>query len=284
MPKLQRVLNGFKWMEMATKDGRLRLPLTHKILGNVIDTKWRLFREAKAAAQAAGEQFEYPSIYSMDHPATAAAVYSSASCHFCRPGEISVRNTSKGVVTTPLLLEHHQFLYDGVDADGKKILMGQVINFPSTKTDPYGERSDRVAGLIPGSSVCATTNTVKYLHFRRDPRGGNEQLAKTNLMFPIDDGKGGLRPLSYEDLVDAMQRDLKAAGYDASHYKGHSFRIGAATSMALNGVPDHVIKDMGGWSRNSTAFNAYFGRAPQELRVRMSTFLSRAYVPCLELA
>ena len=47
MPKLQRVLNGFKWMEMATKDGRLRLPLTHKILGNVIDTKWRLFREVR---------------------------------------------------------------------------------------------------------------------------------------------------------------------------------------------------------------------------------------------
>ena len=91
--------------------------------------------------------------------------------------------------------------------------------------------------------------------------------------------KGGLRPLSYEDLTTALQNDLRAAGYDTTHYKGHSFRIGAATTMAFNGVPEHVIKDMGGWSRDSKAFYLYVGKAPQEVRIHMSAFLARAYVP-----
>jgi hypothetical protein len=100
-----------------------------------------------------------------------------------------------------------------------------------------------------------------------------------SFLFPVDDGKGGLRPLSYEDLTTALQSDLLAAGYDATHHKGHSFRIGAATTMAFNGVPDHVIKDMGSWSRDSKAFYLYVGKAPQDVRIHMSAFLARAYVP-----
>ena len=104
-------------------------------------------------------------------------------------------------------------------------------------------------------------------------------LTPDSFLFPIDNGKGGLRPLSYEDLTTALQNDLLAAGYDATHYKGHSFRIGAATTMSFNGVPEHVIKDMGGWSRDSKAFYLNVGKAPQEVRIHMSAFLARAYVP-----
>ena len=193
----------------------------------------------------------------MEHPAFAATVYSTANCHFCRPGEVTVRNTSKGIKTTPLYLAHLRFNYDGVDENDKRVLVGQTLTFPSTKSDQFGERSDRVAGVIKDWPVCATTNMVKYLHFRRM---SGETLSDASLLFPVDDGNGGSRPLAYDDLVAAMQADLKVAGYDATHYKGHSFRIGAATSMALNGAPDHIIKDMGGWSRNSSAFNAYFAR------------------------
>ncbi len=49
MPRLQRHLNGFEWMEKATKDGRLRLPLTHKILENIVKTKWSLYKMQKKA-------------------------------------------------------------------------------------------------------------------------------------------------------------------------------------------------------------------------------------------
>ena len=111
MPRLQRHLNGFKWMEKATKDGRLRLPLPHKILANIIETKWTLYQ---LKVRTEGARFVEPSIYSMDHPAMAQAVYSTVFGHFMRPGEISVRNTSKGIRTEPLRLKHHQWLYDGL--------------------------------------------------------------------------------------------------------------------------------------------------------------------------
>jgi hypothetical protein len=85
--------------------------------------------------------------------------------------------------------------------------------------------------------------------------------------------------LSYEDLTTTLQSDLLAAGYDATHYKGHSFRIEAATTMAFNGVPDHVIKDKGGWSSDTKAFCLYVGKAPQEVLIHMSSFLARTFVP-----
>jgi hypothetical protein len=291
MPRLQRHLNGFEWMEKATKDGRLRLPLTHKILANIIETKWTLYQLKR---NTEGARFVEPSIYSMDHPATAQAVYSTAFGHFMRPGEISVRNTSKGVRTEPLRLKHHQWLYDGVypaghEVEGQRIVVGQSINLPRAKTDQFGERSDRAAGIVPNSSMCSVSNSMRYFNLRTYGgtyksrqltfKGAGEVLTPDSFLFPIDDGKGGLRPLSYEDLTTALQNDLLAAGYDATHYKGHSFRIGAATTMAFNGVPDHVIKDMGGWSRDSKAFYLYVGKAPQEVRIHMSAFLARAYVP-----
>ncbi len=51
--------------------------------------------------------------------------------------------------------------------------------------------------------------------------------------------------------------------------------------MAINGVPDHVIKDMRGWSRESQAFYLFWGKAPQEVRIHISAFLALAYVPYL---
>jgi hypothetical protein len=68
MPRLQHHLNGFEWMEKAKKDGRLRLPLTHKILVNVVETKWNLYMLRR---RTEGAQLVEPSIYSMDHPAMA---------------------------------------------------------------------------------------------------------------------------------------------------------------------------------------------------------------------
>jgi hypothetical protein len=54
-------------MEKATKDGRLQLPLTHKILDQIVKTKWTFYRMQK---KAQGALFVEPSIYSKDHPAT----------------------------------------------------------------------------------------------------------------------------------------------------------------------------------------------------------------------
>ena len=60
----------------------------------------------------------------------------------------------------------------------------------------------------------------------------------------FDDG----RALTHERLVER-------AGVDSSHYSGHSFRIGAATTAAACGLQDLLIKMLGRWE--SVAYTVY---------------------------
>ena len=53
---------------------------------------------------------------------------------------------------------------------------------------------------------------------------------------------------------------LFQAGFDPSLFKGHSFRIGAATTANLVGVPETIIKILGHWK--ITAYQHYI-RPPQ---------------------
>ena len=58
-----------------------------------------------------------------------------------------------------------------------------------------------------------------------------------------------------------LRRGLQAAGLEMSRFSGHSLRIGAATSAAAAGVPDHLIKMLGRWQ--SEAYQLYI-RTPRE--------------------
>ena len=59
------------------------------------------------------------------------------------------------------------------------------------------------------------------------------------------------QPLTRQKLVDLVKQAIKRAGIDPSHYSGHSFRIGAATTAAANGIGDAVIQTLGRWSSDS---------------------------------
>ena len=66
-------------------------------------------------------------------------------------------------------------------------------------------------------------------------------------LFKLDSGQ----PLTRPKLVDLVKLSIKQAGIDPSHYSGHSFRIGAATTAAANGIGDAVIQMLGRWSSDS---------------------------------
>jgi hypothetical protein len=287
MPRLQRHLNGFEWMEKATKDGRLRLPLTHKILDNIVKTKWTFYRMQK---KALGAQFVEPSNY--DGPlgnSPDGLFYSERPLHAPR------RNFGA---------QHEQGYSHGTIAPqeppgARGCTMGSTLSATlrlaekSSPASPLISRPQRPINL--GNAAIARLESFLIRQcaspriwrgtFTFEPMGGLPRLCNSTSKWLARCWRlihyCFLSPMGKEayDLSRTMTWPLHWK--DTTHYKGHSFRIGAATTMAFNGVPDHIIKDMGGWSRESKAFYLYVGKAPQEVRIHMSAFLARAYVPDL---
>ena len=73
-----------------------------------------------------------------------------------------------------------------------------------------------------------------------------------------------------------FNKDLKELLEDRVQYgtlSGHSFRIGMATLLAQNGVPESEIMAIGRWA--SSAYETYI-RKPRITRVRMARMLGRA--------
>jgi hypothetical protein len=56
-------------------------------------------------------------------------------------------------------------------------------------------------------------------------------------------------------VTKQLRKCLAKIGLEPSHYSGHSFRKGGASSLAERGVPDSIIKVMGRWK--SVAYQRY---------------------------
>jgi len=85
-------------------------------------------------------------------------------------------------------------------------------------------------------------------------------------LFLFQDG----RPLSLASLTDWLPRILSAAGIQGS-FSSHSFRIGAATVGARNGIPDHQIQALGRWLGNAYQLHI---QTPAESLARLSSQLA----------
>ena len=70
-------------------------------------------------------------------------------------------------------------------------------------------------------------------------------------LFAYPDGS----PMLRSEFDVSLKRLLGFCGYQTSAFKGHSFRIGAATAAALRGESDAQIRAAGRWT--SDAFKKY---------------------------
>ncbi|MGH0166014.1 UNVERIFIED_CONTAM: hypothetical protein FKN15_049976 [Acipenser sinensis] len=102
------------------------------------------------------------------------------------------------------------------------------------------------------SPLCPSSALTKYLTIR-------------NSCLPSD-------PLFIDSLRIVITRHwfashlntlLSRSGLSPQFYSPHSFRIGAATSAAHNGINQHLIKPMGCWS--SSAVEAYIRSSPKDI-------------------
>ena len=126
----------------------------------------------------------------------------------------------------------------------------------ASKTDPF--RSGTFIHIGAGSPpLCAVKSIVHYLKLRGDSPGP---------IFLFQNGQA----LSRARLTGWLRSIMATAGIEGN-FSSHSFRIGAATVAARNGVPDHLIQTMGRWSSN--AYLLYI-RTPADALAQLSRHLT----------
>ncbi len=91
---------------------------------------------------------------------------------------------------------------------------------------------------------------LDYLQFRGSAAGP---------LFVFSDG----RILTRQRFVTSVCDALRKAGIDRDKYCSHSFRIGAATTVASKGVEDNIIKTLGRWE--SVAYLQYIKLQREQL-------------------
>ena len=115
---------------------------------------------------------------------------------------------------------HLSFNDIAVDSHNSPSMM--QVRLKASKTDPFRHGVDLVIGKS-GDELCPVEAMMSYLAARGDGPGP---------LFLYSDG----HYLTREKLVLALRQVLSSANIDMSHFSGHSFRIGAATTAARAGV------------------------------------------------
>ena len=87
-------------------------------------------------------------------------------------------------------------------------------------------------------------------------------MARGNTPGPLFTWSNGTF-LTRAQFVEEVKKALDIAGVDAANYNGHSFRIGAASTAAANGMEDSMIKTLGRWE--SEAYQRYIKIPREEL-------------------
>lgn len=95
---------------------------------------------------------------------------------------------------------------------------------------------------IPNSPFCPVNALYEYLDYSKHNSGP--------LFQTIDKC-----PISYAKVSSHLKSAVQFIGLNPNNFKGHSFRIGAATYAASLGYSENLIQKLGRW--NSDAFRRY---------------------------
>ncbi len=139
------------------------------------------------------------------------------------------------------------------NAEAPKVLR---VSIKQSKTDPFRKGIDIFVGKT-FSDLCPVSALLSYLVERGTAKGP---------LFQLSDGTF----LTRQRLVEEIRQALNKAGIDSRAYCGHSLRIGAATTAAVNGMEDALIKTLGRW--RSLAYLEYV-RIPRNQLAQYSQML-----------
>ena len=170
---------------------------------------------------------------SLENAALFKAMCSLAFYAFLRVGEMTVVSSNKSDV--PLQLDQLTKL---VDTNNKVVAL--KLSFRNYKHS-YNRPTFSLT-ISRQEKFCPVNIMLDYLRIRGHQPGP---------LFV----SSGVQAISREMFVDFLSKALVHCNLDPSRYKGHSFRIGAASHAAEQGFTDAQIRIMGRWK--STAFLKY---------------------------
>ena len=129
---------------------------------------------------------------------------------------------------------------------GDVILSGDLITVSFRRFKHSAKQGPQSLQVRGG---CITGTLISPAAFLRDFQNARGTVQASFFAYP--DGS----PMLRRDFDDSLKRLLVFCGYQTSSFKGHSFRIGAATDAALRGESDAQIRAAGRWT--SDAFKKY---------------------------
>ena len=137
-----------------------------------------------------------------------------------------------------------------------------TVHLKHSKTDTRGQGVDILIGRSTDATICPIRLYTQYQQIRLSAAGSKGSL------FTYKSGTS----LTKERLTEELRTLLALNGCtNYRHYASHSFRIGAATSAAVTGVPEWLIRRMGRW--DSDAIYTYI-RKDRESVLSVSAQLS----------
>ena len=133
-----------------------------------------------------------------------------------------------------------------------------AVTLHYSKTDQFGNGATIYLGRTR-NTICPVSAVLQYLAIRPPTEGP---------LFVLESGA----PLTKRVFITRVREALRQAGIDSSNYKGHSFRIGAATTASACGLNEGLIKSLGRWT--SAAYQAYIRIPPAELASISATLIN----------
>ncbi|XP_064602382.1 uncharacterized protein LOC135468177 [Liolophura sinensis] len=101
------------------------------------------------------------------------------------------------------------------------------------------------------ATICSHISTISFVHKVRhltDPTNYLKNCRPSEgHLFQLGSGA----PVTYKHFCSTLHSALKFNVLDTKQYKGHSFRIGAATRAASMGIPETVIRKLGRWKSDA---------------------------------
>ena len=151
---------------------------------------------------------------------------------FLRVGEIAVSNYAEA----GKVLQFHNVTFFGKSNHITSVTL-KLTSFKHDKAKPITIKVHSRPGPF-----CPVKHLYSFAVVRGEAQG------------PFFITKRGL-PLTTYNFSKVFKQAILRLGLDADLFKPHSFRIGAATYCAQQGIPEHVIMSLGRWS--SQAFKKY---------------------------